>query len=308
LYADKEMVLGDIYDRIFLLQNQRKDADNAIGSYTHARNIYSKEKKQIKYGEACRHVSLACFAASRSKAFTDNERNQMREQAIQTCNEAIAIFKNDFPVYYAAAQNHLGNIYKSFVEKQHNAEFFTMAITAFKDAEAIFGEKKYDFWYGRIQHNLGDLHRQYAANSSLQENEKKAHLRDAIKIFDGSIKYRKKYPSYYDATLLQLGRACIALAEILVAENTEKKDLLNKAVQTLGEGIGICRDDEKLIKGRLYGNKGVALEGLFLLTGKRDYLKDGIEHEKEAIKYTTIGSEERARMEKDLQRMEGYNL
>jgi tetratricopeptide (TPR) repeat protein len=299
LYADKEMALGDIYDRRFLLLGQKEYREKAVESYKYAKDIYSKKEEPVKYGKACHGLSLAYNGTGATST------NEEKEQAIQTCEEALAIFtKNDFPVYYAAAQNHLGNVYKAFVDKKNDAKLFKKAILAFQEALEIYKEKKYYFWYGRLQHNMADLHFKYGLNRSLSENVRITYLREAIRFFEEAIEYRKKYPKYYTGTLLNLGRACIKLAEVSAIGDTEKEDVLKKAIQRLDEGIKVCPDDEKRNKGWLYNNKGLALEGLFLLTKRKDYIKEGIEKVKEGIKYTNANSEARSQMEHDLQRME----
>jgi hypothetical protein len=317
LYADREMALGDIYDRCFLLSRQREDIDKAITSYTHARDTYSKKENPIKYSEACRAMSLVYLNASglsASRAEATTRRSSASEewnQAMQTCKDALVVFtKNDFPVYYAATQNHLGNIYKASVASiaEPSVDYFEEARKSLEEAQEIYQRKKYDFWYGRVKHNMADLYRQHAEKKSLCEKDKITYLRKAIENFDGSIEYRKKYPKYYGDTLLQMGRACNALAKIPTIEETEKRNVLNKAIQTFDEGLTIPLDDEKVKKGRLYWNKGLALEGLFLLTKRKDYINDAIEQVKGSIKYIPDKSDDRPKMEKDLQRMEGYNL
>jgi tetratricopeptide (TPR) repeat protein len=308
LYADRARVLGDIYDRRFLCKGQKEDVEKAIVSVKNAKDTYSKKKEPVKYGRACNSLSLAYLDAAGASS-TDQELDQNRSLAMEACKEELAVFtKNDFPVYYAAAQNHLGNIYKSLLRKQNDAELFEKAIAAFQEAQKIYQTKNYYFWNGRVQHNMADLYFKRGDNEFLIDEKKIAYFREAIKLFENSIEYRKKYPKYYVGTLLQLGRTCIDLAKMHAIGKTEKKDILEKAVKRLDEGISLCPDDEKRNKRRLFWNKGLALEKLFLLTGKKDFIKDGIEHIKEGIKYTDANSEDRPRMEKDLQQLEGYNL
>jgi tetratricopeptide (TPR) repeat protein len=302
LYADKEWRTGDAYLRKSYFEQRKENASKAIEAYRNAGAIYKTIGDLVKYGRT-RYDASTAYASRYDSCgdFVDIK------QAVETALEALSIFKKEtYPIDYASSQNYLGNAYAALLYKEQDAAYFDLAVAAYQAAAEVYCEgEDYPFWSGRIKHNIGELHRKYAASAIVTDDSQRAeYLKRAIKYFDDAVKLRTAgdYPTYYCITLLQEGRAYLELARLEPSE-----EQLQNTLRLFDAGITVCPDNDKLIKARLYENKGLTLEKLYLLTGTKnlDYKRDGITHIRKGLEYAAKDHRESIRMEEHLRRLEG---
>ena len=297
LYAEMEIVLGTIYERLSYYTDRAENAQKSIEAFTKARHIYTKDTYYIKYGRACLSISTAY-----STAYAATGKVKYAKLRKKACEEALNIFKKEsFLIDYAATMTSYANACTVLLYKEKKDMDFNKIVDAYNEAFKIFNAREYPFWQGRLLYNIGDLYRQHALSNLVSGTQDKIqHFRTALDNFDKALVFRtsSNYRMYYCTTQLQKGRTFIDLSKL------EQPELnLKNAIKVFDETIPECPDIELLTKGRLHNNKGIALEELFLLTNNASYLNDGISEVKKGLCYAIEDDKERIRMEEDLNRM-----
>jgi len=126
-------------------------------------------------------------------------------------NALISYHEKNSSIDYAAAQNNLGNAYRTLGEVEQKALNCKMAIKAFQEALKVYTIDAFPLHYTMTQNNLGIAYR------TLGEVEQKAlNCKMGIKAYEEALKVRTidAFPLHYATTQNNLGNAYRTLGEV----------------------------------------------------------------------------------------------
>ena len=237
-YAEIHRNRGAIFQKLTDIEGKADNLHQAIPAYGEALKIYTLEETPAIFGSVQKELGMAYSNRFQFEQGTEDCRN-----AIEAFRFALEAYpKEKEPLEYATIQNLLGNALFNLAESAHedsalssSADIYDLAVAAFEEAAALYGDESLTQDFGAAQMNLGIAYANLARVHKDPEQYQKA-----ISVYEKILASGKlEKHSFEDALIhFKMGEAFEKSAALTLTGTTEN---LKKAIDAYEESLKVFK-------------------------------------------------------------------
>jgi len=205
-YALIQYNLGKTYYDLGIPELSKEYLTDAKDVFSKALDIYSLDTEPFHYATVQFHLGiinnlldiLCPFEEGVTVRANNFEETDIKE--IDNFKEALKVWTAEsYPLNYAKAHEHMGEIYTKYYEKFGNVEYLIMAEKEYEEAIEFYSIERHPFLYAVANYKLGNLKLLFAKlyNSDKYIFEAGLAYENSLKVFDPA-----DYPKYHSEALL----------------------------------------------------------------------------------------------------------